>query len=144
VDQEAVEYYKKYWGEAGDQSASEFAQQLVSDYGTQKAAQDLSAKEARIKRAYDLAYQMRDQKLIGGAQVSEQVNQILKWNDEGFESVKGLVAQNSLAKTAMPQVGITNPQDVVLLPGNPDSADAADLKTALAALFDEPRVGLKV
>ncbi len=144
VDQEAVEYYKKYWGEAGDQSASEFAQQLVSDYGTQKAAQDLSAKEARIKRAYDLAYQMRDQKLIGGAQVSEQVNQILKWNDEGFESVKGLVAQNSLAKTAMPQVGISNPQDIVLLPGNPENAEAADLKTSLAALFDEPRVGLKV
>ena len=116
VDKDAINYYKKYWAEAKDPQTSEFAAKLVEEQKKAKAGSDLEKQTVKIKRAHELAYEMRDRGMIDTSQVNQQVKEILSWNDEGFSSVKNIVAkQEPLSKTAsVPQVGLLHSGDVYL------------------------------
>lgn len=118
VDPKAVQYYKQYWAEAGDSESKEWAADLVKETTQKKAAEERAAYEVRIKRSYDLAYQMFNAGLISEAQIPKQVEDMSDWSDSAYESTKRIV-QNKLAmrkQAQMPNVGILN-NNGIILPG---------------------------
>lgn len=137
IDADAVKYYKQYWGEAKDPAASEFAAKLVQEQIKAKAAAELEEKEVRIKRAYDLAYEMCSVGMIDKSQIRKQVEQIMKWNDEGFNSVKNIVAKQAVSghvKTAsIPQVGLLHSEDI-MLPSASQAGSNSSVGDLVAAL----------
>lgn len=141
LDSAAVSYWKKFWGEAKD-GGSEFASSLVKSMEKKKMAEE--SEKARIKtaRAYELAYDMVEKGMIGSNReaITEQVNDILTWNDASFDSFKKVIASSRpQVKTAgvLPVVG--SPRDSMLggedlvLPGVSNSN--SDLKTLLDSAF---------
>lgn len=131
VDSEAVKYWKQYFAEAKDPKATEFAAKLTQEFGAQKKAEELETEKVRIKRAYDLAYEMRDRGVIEHDQVGQQVDEIMSWNDEGFNSVKSIVAKQPIAKRAsVPNVGLLS-SDEIYLPAA-QTQEVFDLQAALA------------
>lgn len=141
LDSAAVSYWKKFWGEAKD-GGSQFASELVKSVEKKKMAEE--AEKARVKtaRAYELAHDMVERGMIGSNReaITEQVNDILTWNDASFDSFKKVIANSkSQVKTAglLPVVG--SPRDSMLggedlvLPGVSNSN--GDLKTLLESAF---------
>jgi hypothetical protein len=144
VDKDAIAYYNNYYGEAKDPQSSEFAGKLVEEQKKAKAAAELETQTVKIKRAHELAYEMRDRGMIDTSQVNQQVKEILSWNDEGFSSVKNIVAkQEPLAKTAsVPQVGLLHSGDVYLPSAVSSAAGSGsnELTAALSAHFANKRL----
>jgi hypothetical protein len=109
VDKAAIEYYKKYWADS-DKEGKEFAAALVSDVKKSKASDDFEAEKVKLSRAYELAYEMVSKGLCGSDRksIGEKVAELVKVNDDGFETVKNVVASyKPVVKTAMriPSVG---------------------------------------
>jgi hypothetical protein len=142
VDPAAVQYYKKYWAEAKDPKATEFATKLTQEHEKAKQAKQEENTKVRIKRAYDLAYEMRDKGVIPGEQVSSQVENILSWNDEAFENVKSMVGRQAIQKQAsVPNVGMLSSGDVYLPSAEGQSQESVDIKSEFDTYFgDEPNV----
>lgn len=119
VDADAVKYWKALWGEAKDSESNEFANKLTQGNAQEKQAQDMSVYKAKVKRAYEMAHKMVSTGFIVEAQVDKQVEDIMKWNDEGFESVKRMIDRQSSipkqASTTVPSVGLLD-AGAVLLP----------------------------
>lgn len=137
VDAEAVKYWKQYYAEAKDSEANDFAKKLVQDTAKQKTAEEQQKAEMKIKRAYELAYEMRDASMIENNQVKDQVDEIMKWNDEGFDSMKRVVAKQAMRKqaSALPQVGMLGTGDVILPSFTENRKDEGDLVSALSSVF---------
>ena len=135
VDSEAIKYWKQYWAEAKDSESKDFAAKLVQQQAKQKAAENLEASAARIKRAYELAYNMRDKGMIETTQIDSQVSEIMKWNDDGFNSIKNIVGNQPVVKKAsIPNVGLLSSGDVILPMAEVASQDV-DLNSFLADYF---------
>jgi len=141
LDSNAVKYWKQFWGEAKDPESTEFASEFVKEHAKKKAAEEMQSYRVKLARSYELANQMADVGLCASAResVTEQVNSIMKWDDEAFTSMQRMVQrQGSMRKAAsyIPQVGM---QDLMV--GASDqivlSAPAAssDIRTDLAAAF---------
>lgn len=116
LDSDAVSYWKKYWGQA--EGGSEFASELVKEHAKAQAEEDATKFKVKIARAYEIAYDMVERELLSrdrGA-VSNQVDEIMKWNDESIESFKRVIAKQapSMHKAAgrMPQVGLLGSGEV--------------------------------
>jgi hypothetical protein len=144
VDADAVKYWKQYFGEAKDPESKEFANKLTEEHGKFKMAEQLETEKAKIKRAYELAYAMQKKGMIDSNQVETQVGEIMKWNDEGFESVKRIVKnQESHTKTAsVPEVGMLSSGDVILpsFEGASNNSGATNIK----GFFDDYFAGKKL
>ena len=111
LDKDAVAYWKKYYGEVD--GGSEFATELVKEHVKSAMEQELNTFKVKMARAYELAYDMVDRGLCkhDRATISDQVEQIMKFNDDAFESLKKVVARHepgALRKSAgsIPQVGL--------------------------------------
>lgn len=110
VDAEAVKYYKEYFGEAD--GGSEFASELVKDHAKASTEKDMETYRVKLARAYDLAYEMVSRELIpsDNQAVTAQVNEIMTWNDEGFASMKKVIARHSVSSLkkegSFPTVGL--------------------------------------
>jgi hypothetical protein len=111
LDKDAVAYWKKYFGEVD--GGSEFASEMVKEHVKASMEQELNTFKVKLARAYELAYDMADRGLCSHnrATISDQVEQIMKFNDDAFESLKKVVARHepgALRKSAgaMPQVGL--------------------------------------
>lgn len=110
LDSEAVAYYKKYYGQV--EGGSEFASELVKEHVKAHLEDELNTYKVKMARAYELAYDMVDRGLCAGDKyaVASQVDEIMKFNDESFDSLKRVVAKHTpvLRKEAgrMPQVGM--------------------------------------
>jgi len=132
VDKEAVAYYKKFYGEVD--GGSEFASELVKEHVKAAAEQDKTLYKVKIARAYELANDMVSAGLLSNDRqaVTAQVDEIMKFNDESFESMKRIVAKHSpsLTKSAsrLPVVGMfdTAPAQAV---------EQEDLRSQLASAF---------
>jgi hypothetical protein len=137
VDAEAVKYWKQYWAEAKDAESKDFASKLTQEHAQQKQAEDRQAYQVRVKRAYELAYNMRDKGMIEANQIEDQVGEILKWNDDGFNSIKNVVARQPVIKqaSAVPTVGLLHSADVILPAAEPVDQAATDLKGFLDTHF---------
>lgn len=111
LDGEAVSYWKKYYGEA--EGGSEFASEMVKEHVKSAMEEEINTYRIKLARAYELTYDMVDRGLCRHDRVtiSDQVDQIMKFNDDAFESLKKVVAHHEpgqLRKAAgsIPQVGL--------------------------------------
>ena len=137
LDEEAVKYWKQFFGEAGPEG-SEFANELVKEHAKAQLEEQMGAYRVKLARAYELAYEMLDRGLVArdrGA-LSSQVEEVMKWNDESFESVKRLVAKHSatsMTKQAgrIPQVGVFGAESALPTGGS------EDFESQLAAAFSK-------
>jgi len=139
VDQEAVSYWKSFYGEAKDSESNEFASKLVAEHTQAKQAQEMDDYKGRVKRAYDMAHQMVGKGMIEASQIEYQVGEIMKYNQAGFDSVKRLIEKQAAVKTAsVPQVGLLSSGDVILPAAQrPTQAGGADIKGFFDAYFNE-------
>jgi hypothetical protein len=135
LDKDAVSYYKKYYAQAD--GGSEFASELVKEHVKAKLEEELNTYKVKIARAYELAYDMVDRGLVHNdrAAVSAQVDEIMKFNDESFDSLKKVVAKYSpvMRKEAgrMPQVGMFGSSDTSVVHED-DNNLVAQLSAALS------------
>lgn len=139
LDKDAVAYWKKYFGELG-QPGSEFATELVKEHVKQAMEQELNTFRVKLARAYELTYDMVDRGLCKHDRVtiSKQVDEIMKFNDDAFDSLKKVVARHEpglLRKSAgsIPQVGSLGTNEVSLSPVT--AAVEEDAYSQLSALF---------
>jgi hypothetical protein len=110
LDKDAVAYYKKYFSQVD--GGSEFASELVKEHAKAEMEAELNTHRVKLARAYELAYEMVDRGLVHNdrTSISAQVDEIMKYNDDSFDSLKRVVAKHStvLRREAghMPQVGM--------------------------------------
>lgn len=106
ADPEAVKYWKELYGEIGKEGV-EFANALVKEHAKAEFEAALSAHKVKLARAYELTNEMVRKGIVAddASAISAQVDEVMKFNDEGYESMKRVIAKQSLAKRAMPQVG---------------------------------------
>lgn len=136
LDKDAVAYWKKYFGEV--EGGGEFASELVKEHVKSAMEEELNKFRVKLARAYELTYDMVDRGLCRNdrATISDQVDQVMKFNDDAFESLKKVVARHepgSLRKSAgsIPQVGLRGDSDVSPV----TAAVEEDAYTQLSALF---------
>lgn len=116
LDPEVVKYWRQYFGEAGKEG-SEFGKLLTTETFKAKAAEELSTYKVKIARAYELANDMVRRGLLTDdrGSITAQVDEIMKWNDEAFESMKRVVAKHApLAfkkEASLPQIGLIGSGD---------------------------------
>lgn len=117
LDKDAVAYWKKFYGQVD--GGSEFASELVKEHVKAQLEEELNVYKLKIARAYELAYDMVDRGLChhDRTSISLKVDEIMKYNDDGFDSVKKIVARHpvtNLRKQAgqMPQVGLIGSGEV--------------------------------
>lgn len=128
LDKDAVAYWKKFYGEAKD-GGSEFANELVKDYSKTKSAAEGEAYRVKLARAYEVAYTMVRKGMCKNEQhaISEQVNDLMKYNDEGFNHFKNYIEKSAVVKTAsMPQMGMVTEEILVPVPTEAGAGDLAD------------------
>ena len=112
VDKAAVDYYRAFYSQV--EGGSEFAKALTEEHIKAKAEEDMNNYRVKIARAYELAYDMVSRGLCCGDResISKQVEDIMKFNDESFDSLKRVVAKHQpiMQKSAghMAHVGLTN------------------------------------
>jgi hypothetical protein len=117
LDSEVVKYWRQYWGEAGKEGA-EFGKLLTTETMKAKAEEENKAFRVKLARAYELSYDMVRRGLLADdrAAIGSHVDEVMKWNDEGFESMKRVIARHaplSIRKEAsIPQVGLIGSGDV--------------------------------
>src|SRR6185436_8975028 len=110
LDKDAVSYYKKYYGQTD--GGSEFASELVKEHVKAQLEDELNKYRIKLARAYEVAYDMVERGLCHNDKIaiSSQVDEIMKFNDDSFDTLKRVVARHApiLRKEAgrMPQVGI--------------------------------------
>lgn len=116
LDKDAVAYWKAFWGDAGKEG-SQFAAELVKEHASKKMAEEKETYQVKLSRAYEVAYDMVRRGMIGDDRhaLNQQVGELMKFNDDGFESMKRWVERQPFAKTAsIPQVGLMGGGEVVL------------------------------
>lgn len=139
LDKDAVSYYKKYFGAVD--GGSEFASELVKEHAKAQAEQELEVYKTKLARAYELTYDMVSRGLCHNDRVSieNQVKEVMKCNDEGFNSFRKLVAKyNPIQKLAsLPNVGIVDNNGINQTAAK--SLDEADLYTQLSAALNSTK-----
>lgn len=134
LDKDAVAYWKKYFGQTD--GGSEFASELVKEHVKAQLEEELNKYRVKLARSYELAYDMVDRGLCHNdrAAVSSQVDEIMKFNDESFDSLKRVVARHAptLRKEAgrMPLVGVR--EEETTLAASAESDDWSQLSAAFA------------
>lgn len=135
LDADAVKYWKAYWGQSKD-GGGEFGAKLVQDYNNKKVAEEKESYKVKVLRAFALANEMAEKEMIGkdASSINTQVNEMLVWNDESFESLKKIVARQSVQKraSALPQVGMLGVPDMIF---PAPEAESSDFRTKLEACF---------
>jgi len=135
LDKDAVSYYRKYFGQVD--GGSEFATELVKEHVKAEMEAELNKYRIKMARAYELAYDMVDRGLCHSDRnaVSSQVDEIMKVNDDSFETLKRVVAKHNpiLHKEAghMPQVGMIGSGEFAPASNNDDNL-VAQLSAALS------------
>ena len=110
LDKDAVAYWKKYYGEVD--GGSEFATELVKEHVKSAMEHELNTFRVKLARAYELTYDMVDRGLCkhDRATITKQVDEIMKFNDDAFDSLKKVVARHEPGQLrkmagALPVVG---------------------------------------
>ena len=132
LDPEVVKYWKMYYGQAGKEG-SEFGKLLTTETMKAKAAEEMVSFKVKVSRAYELANEMVRRGLLTDdrTSITAQVEEIMKWNDEGFDSMKRVVAKHApLAinkqASAIPQVGLIGASETHLSHAAPDFQSELD------------------
>lgn len=138
LDKDAVAYYKKYWAQA--EGGSEFASELVKEHVKAELEVELNKYRVKLARSYELAYDMVDRGLCHHERnaVSSQVDEIMKFNDDSFDSLKRVVARHPVTNLRkeggrMPQVGMIGSGDL----STPTSPAEGNMFDQLSAAFSK-------
>jgi hypothetical protein len=132
LDKEAVNYWRKYYAQAD--GGSEFASELVKEHVKAEIEAELNVFKVKMARAFELAYDMVDRGLLSQEKstISDQVDKIMKFDDNNFETLKSVVAKHApvMKKSAgrLPVVGLLGADD------NVRSQEADDF-SQLSSLF---------
>jgi hypothetical protein len=132
LDSEVVKYWKQFYGQAGKEG-SEFASELLKEHAKAQIDEEVSKFKVKIARAYELTNEMLRRGLVSDerAAITAQVEDMMQWNDEGFEAMKRVVNKHPLRKAAsFPQVGMIGSGEPVS-----HSASEVTLQDALDAAF---------
>lgn len=108
LDSEVVKYWKQFYGQAGKEGA-EFASELLKEHAKAQVDEEVGKFKVKIARAYELTNEMVRRGLVADerAAITAQVEDMMNWNDEGFEAMKRVVNKHQLRKAAsLPQVGL--------------------------------------
>lgn len=135
LDKDAVKYWKDFYGDAKD-GGSQFAAELVKDYSNKKKAEEIESLRVKIARAYELADEMvRRDMLANDRQAKKaQVDEILKFDEHGFNTFKNFVEKQAVKKeSSMPQVGQLISSAEVNFPA--PEAKQNDMQAELSQLF---------
>ena len=96
VDPEAVKYWHELFDDVGPDGKS-FATDLTKEHAKAQLDEAMATYRVKLARAFDLAYDMRETGVHADAgdrqSLGKKVDEIMSWNDEGFESMKRIVAQ---------------------------------------------------
>jgi hypothetical protein len=115
VDSDAVKYWKSLWSEAKDPQANEFASKLTQEHANAKKAEDIENYKGQVKRAYNMAHQMVAKGFINESQIASQAEDILNWNDAGFNNFKKILDRQQVVKQAsIPTVGLLDSGSIIL------------------------------
>jgi hypothetical protein len=115
LDSEVVKYWRDFYGQAD--GGAEFAKLLTAAAEKAKLEEEMGTYKIKLARSYELANEMARRGLITNerAAIGRQVDESMKWNDEGFDSYKRVIAKMPVGsvKTAglVPQVGIRETGD---------------------------------
>ncbi len=110
LDKDAVAYYKKYYNQVD--GGSEFASELVKEHAKAQLEDNLTKFKLKMARAYEMAYDMVSRGLCHNDKIaiSSQVEEIMKFNDDSFDSLKRVISkhQPTMHKEAgrLPQNGV--------------------------------------
>lgn len=108
LDSEVVKYWKSFWGEAGKEG-SEFATELLKEHAKAQIEAEVNTFKVKIARAYELTNEMVRRGLVSDERsaITAHVEDMMSWNDEGFEAMKRVVNKHPLRKAAsFPSVGM--------------------------------------
>jgi len=141
LDKDAVSYYKKYFGQVD--GGGEFASELVKEHVKAQMEDELNKYRVKLARAYEVAYDMVDRGLCHNDKIAiaSQVDEIMKFNDDSFDTLKRVVAKHSptMRKEAgrMPQVGLFGSGENTVAPAEDDWSllSAAFAKTSKTRMF---------
>lgn len=92
VDPEAAKYWTQYFSQADSESA-QFGRELTQEFVQKKAASDVENYKVKLGRAYDLALEMRDGGLLEDHNLQRQVDDLMAFDDNAFDSFKKTVAR---------------------------------------------------
>jgi hypothetical protein len=135
LDKEAVSYWKKYYGEVD--GGSEFATELVKEHVKAEVEEELNKFRVKLARAYELTYDMVERDLCQSnrSAITAQVDEIMKFNDDSFDSLKRVVARHepvfSKKASRIPQVGLRGDGEVTAS----QSLTTEDEYTQLSSMF---------
>ena len=135
IDKEAVSYWKKYYGEVD--GGSEFATELVKEHVKAEVEEELNKFRVKLARAYELTYDMVERDLCQSnrSAITAQVDEIMKFNDDSFDSLKRVVARHepvfSKKASRIPQVGLRGDGEVTAS----QSLTTEDEYTQLSSMF---------
>jgi len=136
LDKDAVAYWKKYFGEVD--GGSEFASEMVKEHVKASMEEELNKFRVKLARSYETAYDMVDRGMCRNDRVaiSAQVDELMKFSDDNFESLKRVIARHEpvLSKRAsrLPQVGLRDESEFV---SQASSLTAEDEYAQLSSMF---------
>lgn len=136
LDKDAVAYWKKYFGEVD--GGSEFASELVKEHVKAAMEEELNKFRVKLARSYETAYDMVDRGMCRNDRVaiSAQVDELMKFSDDNFESLKRVIARHEpvLSKRAsrVPQVGLRDDSEFV---SQASALTAEDEYAQLSSMF---------
>ena len=133
LDPAAKAYYQKYYSQVD--GGSEFAKELVKEHVKAQMEAELNKYRVKLARAYELTYDMVERGLCTQDRdsISTQVDEIMKFNDDSFDSLKKVVGRHNpiMQKKAgrLPQVGVIGSGEV--------SNDSDDMVSQLEAALSK-------
>jgi len=136
LDKEAVAYYKHFYAKPATESG--FASEFNKEHVKAQLEESINDYKVKLGRAYELAYDMVDRGLCSQDRinVTAQVEEIMKFNDDAIESLKRVIARHEpvLRKAAgkLPQVGVIGSGEIN------SAASVEDDWSALSAAFAKP------
>lgn len=137
LDKDAVAYWKKYFGQLG-QEGSEFATELVKEHVKAQLEEEFKTFRVKIARAYELAYDMAERNMCNGDRgaISLQVEEIMKFDDPSFESLKRYVSRTpvvGMKKSAgrLPLVGVRENEELTANASEEDNRNDYDKLSSL-------------
>jgi hypothetical protein len=110
LDPQAVQYWKKLWGEAKDPEASKFVGDLVKDYHSKKASDEKQGVQVKIARSFELAYAMAERGLISRdpRSLRQQVDRVMKYDDPSFEDFAKTINKLPVKQASVSDVASVN------------------------------------
>jgi len=115
LDAAVAKYWKSFYGEMGKEGA-EFATDLLKEHAKAQIEEEVNTFKVKIARAYELTNEMVRRGLVADERsaITAHVEDMMSWNDEGFEAMKRVVTKHPLRKSAsFPQVGMIGSGDTV-------------------------------